>query len=183
MERHYGPYAALYRCLKWYQLDTIKPTSAHCDDRKSQVRIDPGVAVTREMFPGGNHSIRLQAANEGCAESRNLVWVFAIRPCIDDRIGWIVVNVQNRCISDVDSQGAALECRQLPLFEGKSGVACRADGHFRRRENGPSQIDGVGNEVPASSSKSGPCLEISPKQERNGTHALQCIQLGGDFCR
>jgi hypothetical protein len=37
MKRHYGPDAAVYCRLKWYQLDTIKPTSAHRHDRESEM--------------------------------------------------------------------------------------------------------------------------------------------------
>src|SRR5512143_3720737 len=101
MKRHYRANAAVNGCTKWYQFDTIKPASAHSDDRQRQVRIHSGVAMPRKMFPGRDHSVRLNSTNERRTKPGGQGGIFSIRARVDDRIRRIVVDIQNWRIRDV----------------------------------------------------------------------------------
>ena len=55
------------------------------DDRQPEVRVDVGVAVTREVLQRGDHAAGLQPADVGAAEAADRRGILAVRARVDDR--------------------------------------------------------------------------------------------------
>src|SRR5450759_5162580 len=119
------------------------------------------------MLPCRDHAVILQAVDECDTHPRGELRILAVGACIDDWIIRIVVDVEHRRVRNVNSESAPFECGETSLFVSERGVPRCADCHFRREYDRPSQIDGVGNEVPATGTESGTSLEIRPEQKGN----------------
>src|SRR5450759_5202644 len=133
------------------------------------------------MLPCRDHAVILQAMNESDTHPRGELRILAIGARIDDGIVRIVVDVEHRRVRDVDSERAPFECGKTSLLISERGVSRCANRHLRWEHDRSSQIDGVGNEVPATCAESGASLEIRPEQKGDLAHRLQCIQLRGHF--
>src|SRR5438477_6434107 len=113
MKGHDGPNATIHSFLKWYQLDTIEPISAHRHDRQRQMRVYTCIAVTWEVLTRRNHPVALKSPDESGAETGNEPRILPIRSRVDYRIGRIVVDIEHRSVGNVDSECSALLSRKL----------------------------------------------------------------------
>jgi len=135
--------------------------------------------MTREMFPRRDHAVILQAVNECDTHPRRQLRILPVRARIDNWIVRIVVDVEHRGVSDVNPECTTFECGETSLLISESGVSRCANRHLRWEDDGSSEIDGVGNEVPAPCAESGARLEIRAEQKGNLAHRLERVQLRG----
>src|SRR5674476_319360 len=104
MKRHDPRDTRADRSSKWYQLDTIKPVSAHSNDRDIQMRVGVGITMPRKMLAGSDHPVGLHASDEGRTEPSNHHRVLAKRPGVDDRVCRVVVHIQHGSVGDVNAK-------------------------------------------------------------------------------
>src|SRR2546428_7932090 len=86
-----------------HELHRIESRIRGADRRQSDVRVDIGVAVSREVLQGGEHPVLLQTVHVRAHETRDRVRVFAEGADIDDRFERFVVNVRVGPYVDVDA--------------------------------------------------------------------------------
>ena len=97
------------------------------------MRIDLGVAVSREMLQCREHAVLLQAVHVCLHQLRHGARVLAERADIDDRIERIVVDVGVGREVDVDPDGAAFDGGDAADRVGVALIAGRAGGHDHRK--------------------------------------------------
>ena len=54
-----------------HELDRVEPRLGDRNHRQAEVRVDLGVAMPREVLPGGDHPVLLDAAHRRGAEPRD----------------------------------------------------------------------------------------------------------------
>src|SRR5437762_1177145 len=145
MERHDRPNATIHSFLKWYQLDTIEPISAHRHDRQRKMRVYTGVAVPREVLASRNHTVALKSPDERSAETGNEPRIRTVRSRVDYWIGRVVVDVEHRSVSDVDPECSALLSRKPSFLEGKRRIPRCANRHLGRRYHRTAKVDCIRN--------------------------------------
>src|SRR4051812_43595391 len=145
------------------------------------MRVDAGVAVSREVFSCRDHAVILQSVNERNAHPGRQLWILAIGSRVDDRVRRVVVDVQNRCVCDVYPQCATFLRGQTSLFVSERRIASRAKAHLWRKNQSAAEVDGVGHEIATASTESGACLEVRTNKERDLTHRLQRVELGREL--
>ena len=83
----------------------------------------------------------------------------------------------------MNAEGTTFECGETSLLVSERCVTGCANRHLWRKHYRSAKVDGVGNEISTARPESRARFEVSPKQERNITHRLQGIELGGNLSR
>src|ERR1035437_1051661 len=73
------------------------------DDRQTAMRIDISVAMAREVFGGRDHALALQTLYKCDSILGDLLRVLAKAAYIDDGIGSVVIDVDDRCKDVLDA--------------------------------------------------------------------------------
>ena len=79
-------HANLDRCAERHQLDRVEPGARRLDDRKSAMRVDVGIAVSRKMLRGSQDVLALHSPNECGHVAADLLRILAETPGIDHRV-------------------------------------------------------------------------------------------------
>src|SRR4051812_3742188 len=96
------------------------------------MRVRLGIAMTGEMLSGREHSMVLHAAHERGAKPRRQSRVFAERTRANDRIGWIVVDIEHRTKTHMYSERSSLERRYATDLVRERGVSRCPERHLQR---------------------------------------------------
>ncbi len=147
----------------------------------ARMGIDLGVAVSGKMLSGRDHAVVLKSTHECRAQPRRQCWILAVGPRIDDRIGGIVIDVENRCVGDVDAQSPSLERCHSTLLVGERRVAGGSKRHLRRKDDRATQVDGVREEPTAPCAVAGAKLEVGAEKQWNAAHPLHGVELYRDL--
>src|SRR3954468_7501298 len=113
-----------------------------------------------EMLPRREHSMILHAAHERGSKLRRQSRVLTERTGANNRVGWIVIDIEHRPEAHMNSECSPLECRYATDLVRERGISRRPERHLQREDSGAAQVDRVGYEVPTTHAEAGPCLEI-----------------------
>ena len=86
------------------------------------------------MFCGGRHALPLHAAHERRGQAAHGGGILTEGPSIDDRIGRIVVDVNDRCEHQMNSDRPGFARRDLAGEFGVRFPARGGDGHVARED-------------------------------------------------
>ena len=135
--------------------------------------------MTRKMFTRGDHSVVLQPSNDRRSHRGDERGVLTKRANANHRIRGIVVDVEHGGERDVHAERAPLSSCHAALLVGETGIACRAQGHLRRKDRRAAEIDVVGEEVSSALPHAGAVFVVSADDERQRTQALHHVELLG----
>src|SRR5690348_3848111 len=136
--------------------------------------------MTRKVFRGRHLAAGDRPADEQRRKSGHALRILAERSCVDYRIRWIVVDVDNRREVDVNSSGAPFLCDRAADVVRVGVTSGGGDCHRRGKHGGTAGVEHVVREDAAlESAESG--LEIGADEEWDGRAALKVIHLRGDF--
>ena len=88
--------------------------------------------MTREMFGTCHHTHILHAFHILYAKPGNFVFIFSKTPVIYNRIVWIVINIYNRCIINMNTHSFTLFGNYLPVFINNAFIFYGAKHHLFR---------------------------------------------------
>src|SRR6266852_3604625 len=134
------------------------------------MRVYTRVAVPWKVLARRNHPVALKPSDKSSAKTSDESRILAIRSRVDYRIGRIVIDIEDRRVSNVDSDCPAFLSSKLPLLEGQRGIPRCANRHLGRRYHSATKVDCIRNEVATTGPKSGAGFQIRPKQHRNSAH-------------
>src|SRR5881396_870211 len=99
------------------------------------MRIDVGVAVAGEVFPGGEEPRRSRATDVRARQAAHELWILSEGACVDDRIERIGVNVEHRSEDQVNADRAGFGAEHLAQLVGEIFRAGSAKRHDWRKDS------------------------------------------------
>ena len=183
VRRHDGAHPRSDRRAKRHELDRVHALALHADDRKLQMGVDLGVAVSGKVLARGDRSVLLEAPNERRSHLGHGFRILAERADVDDGVVGVVVYVQHGRERNVHADGQRLGGRDPAKLVRVPGISQGAEGHERREGRGPAEHD-VGRRMQgAREPEAGARLQVCADQQRNLGVPLEIVELHGDVHR
>src|SRR5581483_2112049 len=120
------------------QLNLLQPAQLLVHGTELEMRIGYSISMTGKVFADGEHHGSVfclgHPLKKDSTHPRHQVWIFAISASIDDGVGWIDVNVQDRSGHSIDAAGGCLRCRDCRGRPDQVLVAGSSLSHRRRQK-------------------------------------------------
>ena len=137
VRRHHRIDSSIDCFAKWRQVDRAQHLHILVYPRQRQMRVRPGIAVSRKVLGRRQHSVRSRPANVGSHQCPHLLGIGAERSCADDRIRWIGIHIGDRKEIPVHADRPALLRRNSAELFGVRRLARCAKSHGMRKYGGP----------------------------------------------
>ncbi len=134
MRGHDGSHARVDGSTEGHELPRLERRAVDPNRGQLDVRIQPGVAVSREVLRRRRRARLLTPTHEGGGHGGDHGRVAAERTHAYDRICGLTRDVSHRREDEVDARRKRLVCGGPPLSERQVGDAGGADGHLRRED-------------------------------------------------
>ena len=146
------------------------------------MRVDVGVAVAGKVLRRRDGAGVGESTDEECREPSDALRAFPERPCVDHRIVRVVVDVDDGCKINLDTDSTRF------LANGAGDVACvlvairRRDGHVARKDGRAPRVEQiVGEDTSLEATETG--LEIGRRDQWDTCDALHRVDLRRDLDR
>ncbi len=125
---HHGCGAFVDAAPEWHEFQLLQPRSVERDDGQSEVAVDVGIAVSREVLDGRDHAAVARAGNVRGDQRGNPRGVLAVRSRVDHRVARVVVDVRDRREVHLHAERARFDRRDPRFFTHQPhGVALGRD--------------------------------------------------------
>ena len=119
----------------------------------------------------------LEATNERRPHPSDEARILTERAHADHGVSRVVVHVEHRRESHMDSDGATFDSGDAALFIRQRRIPCRAERHLRRKNRRSAEINVVRQEIPAARPEAGAGLVVRADNQRCGAQPLHGVQL------
>ncbi len=123
-------------CFKYFfkgiQFKRIQLRHCFIDNRQVVMRINAYIAMTGKMFGAGHYAHILHALHVLCAKQGHFIFVFPKAPVIYYRVIGVVIDINNRCIVNLDACTPALFRYHLSILVSNTGISHSAQHHLMR---------------------------------------------------
>jgi hypothetical protein len=137
----------------------------------------------REMLPGGEDTVTLKAVDHGLSHVGDETRILAEGTHSDDRIRRIVVDVENRSESDVNTKRSRFNRGDASFLIGECRIASGAESHLVWEHRPAAEINIVREEVAATLTECHAGLVIGADHERQRAETLHGVELFSRLCR
>ena len=178
VSRHDGVHPGLHRLPERHQLHGVEPVPVRRNHRKVQVRVGPGVPVSREVLRRGEHTALVCPLDVRGPQPGHGGRVLTEGARVDNGVVGVRVDVQHGSEVQVDADRLRLDRRDAPVLPDEALVPDGSEGHGGRkagstalRQHGRQGV-GVVDPHPRPA-----VLEVRGDQERDPGPGLELVDL------
>ena len=182
VRRHDAGDARFNRRPERYQFHRVELGAVAFHHRQREMRVGVGVAVAGKVFRRGRDARALHAADERRPQVRYRGGVLAERSRVDDRVGWIVVHIDDGRECKVNADRPGLDAGDAAGLLGVRLASGGPDGHVRRQDRRAAAGVGVGRENTTLESTESR-FDVRRNEERHLCQPLERVDFRGHFER